>query len=55
MLDPVYTGKGFAGLLDWVKTGRIPSGSNVVFFHSGGAQALFAEPEIVGAISASKT
>jgi 1-aminocyclopropane-1-carboxylate deaminase/D-cysteine desulfhydrase-like pyridoxal-dependent ACC family enzyme len=51
LVGPVYTGKAFAGLLGWIESGRIPQGSNVVFFHSGGAQVLFAEPEIVGDIT----
>lgn len=50
-LDPVYTGKAFAGLLDYVKTGKIPQGSTVVFWHTGGATALFAEPAIVGPVA----
>ncbi|WP_125572342.1 D-cysteine desulfhydrase family protein [Lacticaseibacillus songhuajiangensis] len=48
LLDPVYTGKGFAGMLDYIKTGKIAPGSNVVFWHTGGISALFAESAIVG-------
>ncbi len=48
LLDPVYTGKGFAGLLSDVRTGKIKPGSNVLFLHTGGATALFAEKEILG-------
>lgn len=51
VLDPVYTAKAFAGLLDYVKTGRIKQGQRVVFWHTGGAASLFAEPEIVGNLS----
>lgn len=51
MLDPVYTAKAFAGLLDHVKTGRIKQGQRVVFWHTGGAASLFAEPAIVGNLS----
>ncbi len=47
-LDPVYSGKAFAGLLDYVRCGRVPQGSNVVFWHTGGATALFAEKQILG-------
>lgn len=50
LLDPVYTGKAFAGMLDYIRTARIPRGSNVVFWHTGGVTALFAEKEIVGDI-----
>ncbi len=46
--DPVYTGKALAGLLDYVRSGKVPKGSNVVFWHTGGATALFAEREILG-------
>jgi D-cysteine desulfhydrase/L-cysteate sulfo-lyase len=46
----VYTGKAFAGLLDYVRTGKIKPGSNVVFWHTGGVSALFAEHKIVGEI-----
>lgn len=48
LLDPVYTGKAFAGLLHDVRTGKVEKGSNVVFLHTGGATALFAEKEILG-------
>jgi len=41
LLDPVYSGKAFAGLLDHVRTGRIPQGTRVVFIHTGGQPALF--------------
>ena len=51
LVDPVYTGKAFAGLLDHVRTGRVPQGSTVVFWHTGGATALFAEREILGNLS----
>ena len=47
-VDPVYTGKALAGLIDYVRSGRVPQGSNVVFWHTGGATALFAEHEILG-------
>lgn len=47
-VDPVYTGKAFAGLIDHVRSGRVPQGSTVVFWHTGGATALFAEKEILG-------
>lgn len=47
-LDPVYSGKAFAGMLDYIKKGLIPQGSSVIFLHTGGATALFAEKEILG-------
>ncbi len=48
LVDPVYSGKAFAGLLSDVREGRIPHGSNVLFVHTGGATVFFAEKEIVG-------
>jgi len=49
-LDPVYTGKAMAGLLDFIKIGRIPKGSKVLFWHTGGLPALFSGEEITGSI-----
>ncbi|WP_171208160.1 MULTISPECIES: D-cysteine desulfhydrase family protein [unclassified Ruegeria] len=40
-LDPVYTAKTFAGLLDLVETGQIHPGQKVVMVHTGGLPALF--------------
>jgi D-cysteine desulfhydrase len=42
VLDPVYTGKGMAGLIAAVRHGRIPAEARVVFLHTGGLPALFA-------------
>ncbi len=42
LLDPVYSGKGMAGLIDLVRNGTLKSGENVVFLHTGGSAALFA-------------
>jgi D-cysteine desulfhydrase family pyridoxal phosphate-dependent enzyme len=50
LADTVYSGKGFAGLLDYIKTGKVPQGSNVVFWHTGGVTALFAEQEIISGL-----
>ena len=41
-LDPVYSGKCFAGLIDLVESGEITAGSQVLFVHTGGFPALFA-------------
>ncbi len=40
-LDPVYTGKAMAGLMDRVRRGEIKRGSTVVFWHTGGTPGLF--------------
>jgi len=41
-LDPVYTGKAFAGLLAMAKEGTFKPDDRVLFLHSGGAGGLFA-------------
>ncbi len=40
--DPVYTGKGLAGLIALLRSGRFTDDQCVVFLHTGGAPALFA-------------
>ncbi len=42
LLDPVYSGKGMAGLIDLIRQGHFKKGENVVFLHTGGSVALFA-------------
>ena len=41
-LDPVYTGKAFAGLIKMAEEGAFREDDNVLFLHSGGAGGLFA-------------
>jgi len=41
LLDPVYSGKGMAGLIDLVRRGFFGKGQNVVFIHTGGSVGLF--------------
>ena len=41
LLDPVYSGKGAAGLIDLIRKGRLTRGQRVVFLHTGGAAGLF--------------
>ncbi len=43
LLDPVYTGKAAAGLVDHIKRGIVPQGATVIFVHTGGQPALFAQ------------
>ena len=50
LVDPVYTGKAFSGMLDYLDNKKIPAGSTVVFLHTGGTTALFAEQAIVGPV-----
>ena len=41
-LDPVYSSKAMAGLIDHIRQDRIGPGETVVFLHTGGNPALFA-------------
>ena len=41
LLDPVYSGKAMAGLIDLIRKGEIRKGETVVFLHTGGAVGLF--------------
>lgn len=38
--DPVYEGKSLAGMMDLIRKGEIPAGSNVLYAHLGGQLAL---------------
>ncbi|KAF1050006.1 D-cysteine desulfhydrase family protein [Xylophilus sp.] len=48
LLDPVYTGKAFAGLVADVRAGRWPRDADVVFLHTGGAPGLFGHRWVFG-------
>ena len=48
LLDPVYSGKGFAGLVDLIRKGHFKKGENVVFLHTGGSISLFGYPDVFG-------
>jgi D-cysteine desulfhydrase len=41
LLDPVYTGKAMAGLVDLSRRGYFKKGENVLFVHTGGSPALY--------------
>ncbi len=41
-LDPVYTGKAMAGLIDGINQNRFKDDGPILFIHTGGAPALFA-------------
>lgn len=41
LLDPVYTGKAMAGLIDMIRQKQFEKSDNVVFIHTGGTPALF--------------
>jgi len=41
ILDPVYTGKAAAGLVDFVRTGKFSKGQRILFLHTGGAPSTY--------------
>ncbi len=41
LLDPCYTGKAFAGIIDMVNAGNIKKGEKVIFIHTGGMPGLY--------------
>jgi L-cysteate sulfo-lyase len=46
VLDPVYTAKAFGGLIGEIEAGRVNHEDLVVFVHTGGTPALFADPTL---------
>ena len=42
VLDPVYAGKGAAGLIGLVRQGRLSKEETILFLHTGGTPALYA-------------
>lgn len=42
LLDPVYTGKAMAGLIERVRGGEFSKSDNIIFLHTGGSPALYA-------------
>jgi len=48
LLDPVYSGKGMAGLIDLCRKGHFKKDENIVFLHTGGAVALYGYMEAFG-------
>ncbi len=50
LMDPVYTGKAMAGLIDLVRKGIFKKEENILFVHTGGSPALYVYMEhILGA------
>lgn len=43
LLDPVYTGRAAAGMIDLIRKGFFQRGQTVLFWHTGGTPALFAD------------
>ncbi len=42
LFDPVYSGKGLAGMIDLIRNSHFDVADNIVFLHTGGSAALFA-------------
>ncbi len=51
LLDPVYTARTMAGLIDQVRTNAIPKGAKVLFIHTGGNPAIFAYQNAIESFS----
>jgi 1-aminocyclopropane-1-carboxylate deaminase/D-cysteine desulfhydrase-like pyridoxal-dependent ACC family enzyme len=47
LLDPIYSGKAFTGLLDYIEKGTVKENDSVVFVHTGGLPALFVHNETI--------
>ena len=47
LLDPVYTGKVMAGLIDLCRRGEFAKDENILFIHTGGAPTLHAYEDVV--------
>lgn len=45
ILDPTYTGKAMAALIDQVRNGKLGPGDDVIFLHTGGTPGVFASSE----------
>lgn len=41
LLDPVYTGRAFYGMVDMLQNHKVKENSNILFWHTGGTPALF--------------
>lgn len=41
LLDPVYTGRAFYGMIDMIRKGMVRKNTNILFWHTGGIPALF--------------
>ena len=54
LLDPVYSGKGMAGLIGQIKSGQITKEGDVIFLHTGGAVSLFAYEDQFSSLSAAE-
>ena len=48
ILDPVYSAKAMAGLIDQVRKGRWSKDEKILFIHTGGTPAVFAYAQDLG-------
>lgn len=46
LLDPVYTGRAAAGMIDLIRKGIFKKSEKILFWHTGGSPALFAQPYV---------
>lgn len=46
VLDPVYTGRAAAAMIDLIRKGKFRRSEKILFWHTGGAPALFATPYV---------
>lgn len=46
LMDPVYTGKAMAGMLDLIRKGYFSNCENILFIHTGGSPALYAYEDV---------
>jgi len=47
ILDPIYTGRAFAGLIAAIRDGSVKSGEQTIFLHSGGLPGFFGNPDVL--------
>lgn len=47
-LDPIYSGKGLAGMIALIRAGRWHADADMVLIHAGGTPSLFAYGETLG-------
>jgi D-cysteine desulfhydrase family pyridoxal phosphate-dependent enzyme len=48
LIDPVYTAKAFAGMLADIRDGMYTADDSIIFLHTGGVPALFAQRDLLG-------
>lgn len=55
ILDPVYTGRAFGGVIDMIRCGELTDEDKVLFWHTGGSPSLFAYADCLQSINAKDT